>query len=181
MSKEDDFFVGWAAKPPVLDRRFFIGSGIVGLAAAGWLASVLATKQDAVGPGTWDQGTILTWRGKITSDPYPMLRTRDTDGTIKTALLGCMGKCAVRPRIDAMGTQTVEVQGSAIRRGAHLMIATQDDGSWISQAEADEPGDIDLAFPAAKRFGTIDLKGMIVDSKCWFGAMRPSEGKVHKA
>jgi hypothetical protein len=29
--------------------------------------------------------------------------------------------------------------------------------------------------------GELTLVGEILDSKCWFGAMRPSEGKVHKA
>jgi hypothetical protein len=38
-----------------------------------------------------------------------------------------------------------------------------------------------LNFPALQALGDVSLAGEILDSKCWFGAMRPSSGKVHKA
>ncbi|MEL6754724.1 MAG: hypothetical protein AAFO57_11910, partial [Pseudomonadota bacterium] len=38
-----------------------------------------------------------------------------------------------------------------------------------------------LAFPEPEPITEVSLIGEILDSKCWFGAMRPSEGKVHKS
>ena len=38
-----------------------------------------------------------------------------------------------------------------------------------------------LAFPVGQALGEVSLSGEILDSKCWFGAMRPADGKVHKA
>lgn len=181
MADQDDFFIGWAAKPPRADRRFFLASGVGLLAATGGMAYGVASQRNPVGPGTWDMSDVRAWRGSIVSSPYPMLRTRDANGEITTALLSCMGKCAVKLRIDAMGDRTVIVRGSPIRRGQHLMIATQDDGSWIDLADTLEDGDQELAWPAVETLGDVELNGVILDTKCWFGAMRPGEGKVHKA
>ncbi|NRA29840.1 MAG: hypothetical protein HRU11_06205 [Parvularculaceae bacterium] len=181
MADKGDFFIGWAAKAPSADRRFFLASGVGLLAATGGMAYGLASHQQPVGPGTWDMADVREWRGTIISSPYPMLRTRDENGNVTTALLACMGKCAVKLRIDAMGERTVIVRGSPIRRGQHLMIATQDDGSWIELAGDTQAGDEELVWPTVERLGAVDLSGVILDTKCWFGAMRPGEGKVHKA
>ena len=59
------------------------------------------------------------------------------------------------------------------------MIAVTDDINWI---EEDAAGDIaGLAFPALETLEEVTLKGTVLDSKCWFGAMSPAQGKVHKS
>ena len=109
-----------------------------------------------------------------------MLRTHDLGPGPRTALLSCLGKCGVAARIGALANQPVVVTGSLIQRGRHSMIAVDEGGDWIrhdDQAAAD-PG---LRFGARESLGEARLAGEILDSKCWFGAMRPSVGKVHKS
>ena len=108
-----------------------------------------------------------------------MLRTADIGGTPKTVLLSCMGKCGVSARIGSHTGKPVSIRGSLIQRGDHAMIAVVDDIDWIAPAEA--ALSTDLSFPDMTPLGDIDLNGEILDSKCWFGAMRPADGKVHKA
>ena len=60
------------------------------------------------------------------------------------------------------------------------MIAVDEVGPWIRRDTAAIP-DPALALPALEPLGEVDLVGEILDSKCWFGAMRPSQGKPHKA
>lgn len=179
MTDRDDFFVGWAAKAPAADRRFFLGAGLGLLATTGGISALLASRQNGGGTGTWPQGDVREWRGRVTSSPYPMMRVLDEDGQVRTALLSCMNKCTPELRIDQYGDQEVIVRGSPIRRGPHLMIATQDDGSWIEAAP--DQTNADFSFPESETFGEAELKGMILDTKCWFGAMNPSSGKVHKS
>lgn len=176
---QDDFFIGWAETPKP-DRRFFLGAGLALLAGTGAGAATLAALQTPPGRGIWNQGDVRDWRGVVTAEPYAMLRTRDLDGTPRTALLSCLGKCGVAARIGALAGQPAVVKGSLIQRGEHAMIAVVDGMDWIA---ADETGEADpaLAFPAPEALGETELAGEILDSKCWFGAMRPSEGKVHKA
>lgn len=174
----DDFFVGYADTPKA-DRRFFLGAGLALMAGTGALAAGLAAGQRAPGPGTWNQGDARDFSGIVTGEPYAMLRTTDIDGKPKTALLSCLGKCGVAARIGANEGQAVTVRGSLIQRGPHAMIAVADGMDWITPAS--DPAPPTLAFNTYEDVGEVSLVGEILDSKCWFGAMRPSEGKVHKA
>ena len=108
-----------------------------------------------------------------------MLRTLDLDGTPRTALLACQGKCGVSAKIGALVGKPVVVQGSLIQRGPHTMIAVIDGLDWIREDANGTVGD--LAFPEPEPIMEVTLNGEILDTKCWFGAMRPSEGKVHKS
>ncbi|MEO0617450.1 MAG: hypothetical protein AAFY69_15080 [Pseudomonadota bacterium] len=177
MSKKD-FFIGWAEMPDA-DRRFFLkaGAGLV-IGAAG-VAGFVAASQRPVGRGTWDIATFKDFTGVVTASPYPMLRTRDIDGQVRTAMLVCQTKCGVDLRLQNMAGKAVVINGSLIQRGDFASIAVADGPEWIHAADA--PVDPALAFPAPEPLGEITLAGEILDTKCWFGAMRPGEGKVHKA
>ncbi|MEL6566944.1 MAG: hypothetical protein AAFQ22_00900 [Pseudomonadota bacterium] len=177
MSK-DDFFIGWA-DTPAIDRRFFVRAGLALMAGTAATAGTVAALQEPAGPGDWAMGDIREWRGIATSEPYAMLRTLDLDGTPRTALLGCQGKCGVAARIGALAGKPVIVKGSLIQRGRHAMIAVADGMDWIAEDPAGSIGD--LAFPTPTPLTQVSLEGEVLDSKCWFGAMRPSEGKVHKS
>lgn len=177
--KQDDFFIGWSADTPRADRRAFLAGGIVlSLGGIGG-ATLLASGQRAVGPGIWNQGDVREFTGIASADPYAMLRTGDIGNRTSTALLGCLGKCGVAARIASYAGQQVVVRGSLIERGPHAMIAVIDGPDWIEPVEGPVPAD--LTFPEPEPLGSVTLAGEILDTKCWFGAMRPSEGKVHKA
>jgi hypothetical protein len=176
---KDSFFIGWA-DTPAADRRFFLRAGVALSAASAGLGLGLAALQRAPGPGSWDPDAVREWRGIVTAEPYAMLRTSDLGGGARTALLSCLGKCGVAARIGSFAGQPVVVTGSLIQRGAHAMIAVDEVGDWIRRDARPAP-DPALAFPSPALLGDVALNGEILDSKCWFGAMRPAEGKVHKA
>jgi hypothetical protein len=109
-----------------------------------------------------------------------MLRTFDLGGGPRTALLSCLGKCGVAARLDALHGHAVIIKGSPIQRGLHAMIAVDEGSDWI-RLDNSVTADPLLTFPAARALGAFSATGEILDSKCWFGAMRPASGKVHKA
>lgn len=177
MSK-DDFFIGWA-KTPDVDRRFMLGAGLSIITGTAAVGIGIAARQRPVGPGTWAMGEVREWRGIAAAEPYGMLRTRDLDGTERTALLACQRKCGVSAKIGALAGKPVVVKGSLIQRNAHAMIAVIDGLDWIRE---DPEGSIDgLAFPDPEPLMQVTLSGEIMDTKCWFGAMRPARGKIHKS
>lgn len=180
MSDKNDFFIGWSPDTPKADRRFFLGAGLALTLGAGGLAALVAREQNAVGPGSWDQAAVKDYTGMVTVEPYPMLTTKDIDGTPITAFLACLGKCGVKPRLNSMKDGPVTVEGSLIQRGRHAMIAVSDSPDWITPLDG-AAADPELALPPLEALGDVALSGEILDTKCWFGAMRPSEGKVHKA
>lgn len=175
---DKSFFIGWADTPTV-DRRFFMGAGLGLLAGTAAMGVGVAKFQNRPGTGSWSMGEVREWRGIATAEPYGMLRTLDLDGTPRTALLGCQGKCGVSAKIGALAGKPVIVKGSLIQRGQHAMIAVIDGLDWIAEDPAGSIGD--LAFPTPEPLMQVSLQGEILDSKCWFGAMSPSSGKVHKS
>ena len=175
----EPMFIGWAETPPA-DRRFFLRAGMGLTAAAAALGFGVAALQPPPGTGRWDPDAVREWRGIVSAEPYAMLRTLDLGAGPQTALLACLGKCGVAARLGALAGQAVVVKGSLIQRGPHSMIAVDEEGDWI---RTDRAGGVDpaMAFPAREPLGDVTLNGEILDSKCWFGAMRPASGKVHKA
>ena len=163
--QNDDFFVGYADTPKP-DRRFFLMAGLGLMAGTAAVAGGTAALQNNPGPGTWNQGDVRDWTGIVTGKPYAMLRTRDIDGTPRTALLSCLGKCGVAARIGNLERQMVRVRGSLIQRGRHAMIAVPEtEMGWIEAVDAGV--DEALAFPASELIGEVELAGEVLDSKCW--------------
>jgi hypothetical protein len=176
---KDSFFIGWAETSRA-DRRHYLKFGLGFTVTSGMLGFGLAALQPSPGKGRWDPDLVREWRGLVTGDPYAMLRTKDLGAGPSTVLLSCLGKCGVAARIGALSGQAVIVTGSLIQRGQHAMIAVDEAGPWIRRDETIQP-DTSLRFPNSELLGEVELTGEILDSKCWFGAMRPSEGKVHKS
>ncbi len=150
------------------------------MATTGALGAGIAAYQNPVGSGKWNQGDIREWRGIVSAEPYAMIRTRDLGGGVKTALLACQGKCGASAKIGAYEGKRLALKGSLIARNGHAMIAVSEDLDWIREDRAVAIS-ADLAFPDPVPLGEVSLVGEVLDTKCWFGAMRPSEGKVHKA
>jgi hypothetical protein len=185
MSKPDhdeDFFVGWAEKPALSRRRFLAASlGLVAL--AGGAGFVLARAQQQPGNGSWDPDDERDWTGVLVRGPYPMLRTLALDGTPRTAYLVASNKHGIQHRLGDAPEGPVTIRGSLIARNRNAMIAVSDDEGWLRTAAPDlSPNDSGkLTAWTEEDLGPISYTGEILDSKCWFGAMQPGQGKPHKS
>lgn len=175
---DDPLFIGWADTPP-RDRRFFLRAGAALVGGSAGLGFGVARLQRPPGPGQWDPDDVREWRGLLLDTPYPMLRLRGSGDEVHTALLSCLGKCGVAARLGPLAGRRVVVSGSLIQRGRHRMISVDEVGDWI---RPDDSATVDpaLALPAPEPLGTVRLSGEVLDSKCWFGAMRPSSGLGHR-
>jgi hypothetical protein len=61
------------------------------------------------------------------------------------------------------------------------MIAVADGGAWLRPALAGDSIGEGLTGWQVEDRGAASYAGEILDSKCWFGAMQPGQGKPHKA
>ncbi len=172
---KNDFFIGWA-ETPKRDRRFMLGAALGGVAGAAGFAALFANAHESAGAGAWIQGDVRTFTGQLIREPYPALVTSDIDGAPRTAFLVSNTKRGLQDRLQQDRDPSVSVRGALIARGDNAMIAAVDGDDWIAQGPA---------LPALVRpvidEGPALLVGEIVDAKCWFGAMRPGAGKVHKS
>ncbi|MFM9862078.1 MAG: hypothetical protein ACKVRO_00595 [Micropepsaceae bacterium] len=177
---KDSFFIGWGETPAV-DRRFLMlaSLGLLGVAAGG--GALIASEQAPPGNGSWNPDDERDWAGVLVRAPFPMLRTRAIDGTVRTAYLVSSSKLGVQHRLSAVADGPVVVRGSLIARGANAMIAVTDGDAWLRPARAGDPIGDGLSDWPVEDAGPASYAGEILDSKCWFGAMQPGQGKPHKS
>jgi hypothetical protein len=171
----DDFYIGYLDRSPTTLSRHTRGwVWILALVVVG-LTAFVAARQAPAEPGTFEFGIQRTFEGVLYETPLPVLRSVSAEGAVTNHLLVGAGKHGLPGFARGHGGERVRFQGSLIQRGAASMIELNDGRSFtvISLGQA-EPR------PAKELLGPVVLRGELVDTKCYFGVMRPATGKVHR-
>ncbi len=173
----DDFYVGYLPLPARY-RRFLLllVPGLV--AGALVLAGAMTAMQNDPGDGTWDLTESVVITGVLVNEPYSALRvTGDDDAPARDVLLVTMGKMGGGGLGLGGRTGPVTVTGFPIERGGSgaVLLAIETPETDVAAAEGTS------ALLPTESLGEHRLSGEIIDPKCYFGAMKPGEGKVHKA
>lgn len=178
----DEFYVGYLPVPRNYLR--FLKRLVPLLILTSVAFGAIAIRQhNNPGTGIWKDDSIQEFEGVIDTTPCAMLRIADPDKkhTLQTILLVSEGKFGAKPRAEPFQGRAVRVRGTELSREGRRMIElaegedaiTPADDLSISKAKS-------LGRPIAERIGTFSLRGEIIDPKCYFGAMKPGEGKAHK-
>lgn len=173
-----EFYVGYFPMPPglaaFLKRAVPLAIGVIGA-----IALVMARAQTDPGPAVWDDGVARQFRGTLRLVPFPVLV--EADG--RASLLVEMGKRGVRDGADrglaALAGRGVVVSGWTLDRDGRRIIELEP-GAEALRAEDGGKSD-SVPSPETKTVGPVTIRGEIVDSKCFLGAMKPGDGKTHKA
>jgi hypothetical protein len=88
-----------------------------------------------------------------------------------------MGKQGASARLAAYQHHSVSLRGTLLHRDERWMLELADGPDAIQT----KPTMQVIPRPATKSLGTQTLRGEVVDSKCYLGAMKPGGGKTHKA
>lgn len=135
------------------------------------LGIAVGAAQRSPGRAVWDTSREVTLRGVLVHEPYSLLI--DNEG--HTHLIVEVGKQGPRDAIRGF-VGAVELKGWLLERDGISMIELRPDASAIASA----PGV--AVLPEATPPGqAVELVGEILDSKCYLGAMKPGDGKGHKA
>lgn len=180
MTKAEDFYVGWRRAPRSLLVFLAIVAGAV-VGASAVLAVALVTAQGDWGDAAfqWEQG-YQTRTGILRVDPYPVLYLPPSaeHPAGRAIPLSGEGKLGVRERAAALDGRPVDVGGVMIGAGEREMLQV---GGEVDLRPAANPAALGgFTGPPAEPVGRRTLRGEIVDSKCYLGAMRPGQGKTHK-
>lgn len=168
MDNRDDFFVGYLPTPTNLQRtlRAMAILLVIGLIICG---ALIAAGQRDPGTGKWEDSTTETL-GALVESPYPMLQT--DHGLV---LVVDQGKVGAAERIRGMHGKQVKIRGTRIERNEFKLVELAEDPDAITENGAPSR----IASPIASDSAT--LHGEIIDPKCHSGAMKPGDGKTHKA
>lgn len=173
----NEFYVGYLPLPPRHRKFLMVFLPAVGLLAI-VVSAVLTSQQNEPGDGVWDLVSTTTLTGRVTADPYPILTVPGTDGAPdQQVLLITMGRVGGDEFTQPIAGEWITVTGYLIERGGRTMLT-------VEHAPADISVATDGPAPEPRRtvsLGRHTLAGEIIDPKCYFGAMKPGVGKVHKA
>ncbi len=138
---------------------------------------IWARAQTSPGTAVWDQAKPVTLRGVMVAKPYPILFTYDDAGVQRAVMLVEVGKHGTAGRAEPLDGRAVVVSGWPLHRDGRRILELEPlDSALVADGEVITPA----AVPPLTRVGTVTLRGEIVDSKCYLGAMKPGEGKTHK-
>ncbi len=173
------FFVGYLPTPrPLAVFVALAAAAMAGIGVGAGLALALAQQDHGKGRFAFDLG-YQSLAGVVQARPYPVLRLPpgpDGEGP-RTIVLSGRGKRGVFPRAAELDGERADVGGVfVIRDGARLLQV----GGRVGMRPAKEPAALEGFAPAPDvPLGRFRLRGEILDSKCYLGAMRPGRGKVH--
>lgn len=173
----DDFYVGYLELPPAHAR--FLRRLLPALAVlVAVVAALSAAAMRDPGPATWDAARERTWTGRLVVEPYPMLLVRE-EGRTRAILLVEMGKVAAHGRVEPLAGRAATVRGYLLEReGRRLAELAPDEEAVVAAPTAEDAAP---PVPELEPLGSYAGAGEILDGKCWLGAMKPGDGKGHKA
>jgi hypothetical protein len=177
----DDFYVGYLPTPA--SHRSMLRVLVPALVlVAGAVATLVAITQRDPGRAVWDDA-VTEHAGIVLARPSPMLITRDDDGTAHASLLVLEGKHGAASVVGEWHGREVIVSGREITREGRRVIEVVS-GGVRERTAGSSPLGIDpnrLIVQGSNPASLVTMRGEIIDSKCYHGAMKPGEGKGHKA
>ena len=169
MPNPHDFFVGYRPTPRHL-RRFLQGVALGTVFAASVLSALRSLAQRDPGPGRWDADEVIAVEGVLRDAPYPVI---DAGGPL---ILVGQGKRGAAERLKGLEARYVRLRGCRLERdGLRLLELAEEDGA----VEVLGAATISRQEPVAG--SPVTLRGELIDPKCFCGAMKPGDGKTHKA
>ncbi|MEN0066739.1 MAG: hypothetical protein AAGA48_31700 [Myxococcota bacterium] len=172
MAEQEDFFIGWAG-PSRRSLGFLVGISVALILLFAGSAAAIAQLQSSPGASERKQTEYL---GIYLSEPYAHLVVTTDEGPA-TVLLSQGSKAGLQGSFANKVGQVVKVRGFGMNRDGRRFLEV-----WgLEDAELPEATVAELHALDWQGLGPIELAGEIVDSKCYYGRMRPGSGKGHRA
>jgi hypothetical protein len=182
------FYIGWMAHAPgilVKHIRKVIAALVVVFVVAG---ALLAFNQKKFSTASFEFGKLTEIKGIYFNEPVPVIKIvsgKDIFGKISytSIVLVGYGKHGAATAIKELEEeQHTSFNAKELTIKGTLLYS---DGKTLLQVDKNDKPVIHVGDDAAIRLTKKDLgeqviNGEIIDPKCYFGVMKPGEGKVHK-
>ncbi len=191
MSKKE-FYIGYFPKAPKGIAFFVKGSIIALFGIAIMVAFGISSGQKFISNGSYEYGELTELEGLLYDSPVPFLKVsagKDIQGNeiYKNILLINYGKFGadnsvriIKNRINSpLEEVKVKIRGTLIyHNGVTLLELTEKANAYQSASKID----IESQYThQIVQHGMTTLAGEIIDPKCYFGSMKPGQGKPHRS
>lgn len=187
MRKQKSFYVGWQDEMPQKNKAALKKFIIPIFIALPILAFVIISFQKPFNNHQFELGKLTTVTGVYHKLPVPILEVAKgvlPDGLSNYIMLVGYGKFGsegimegIEKSASSLEGKRITLQGTLIYGdGKSLMELTKKSRSLITVHD-----DEIVSNNTINSFEAATLSGEILDPKCYFGVMKPGEGKIHKS
>lgn len=192
MSDKKEFYIGYLPKAPKGISRFTVMAIFMFFILLAASAYVVVSNQTTISNGSFEYGELTEVEGLVYMGPQPFIKVIDGvdlsgHPVFKNILLINFGKHGATPSLEKIKSEIaltfdrvyVKLRGTLIyHNGTTLLELTENEKSYISYRPL---VDKSLYLKDVQDLGVQTLTGEIIDPKCYFGSMKPGEGKPHKS
>ena len=182
---KEQFYIGWQPKAP--DKKKFIRKAVLVIVFL-FIGSICfwVLNQSEVHNGVNELGKFTAVTGVLTENPVPMLNVKTPNGEYDSFLMFGFGKQDAQSTINVIKKQIkgplneydVTVNCELIYYDGKTIVEAPDfKNTEVQYKKRTEP----FQMLESKNIDQMILKGQIIDPKCFFGVMKPGQGKVHRS
>jgi hypothetical protein len=185
-----EFYIGWMPKAPATFTKHVKRILFILFPAAAVVGLLLASFQKKFSTANFEFGTLTEVKGIYINNPLPMLKVvagKDIWGNatyITIPLIGYGKHGAATAIMELEKEKNTSFHNKELILKGTLLYA---DGKTLLQINKEENPVVSIGavasvdqLPLQKDLGVQIIKGEIIDPKCYFGVMKPGEGKVHR-
>jgi hypothetical protein len=150
----------------------------------------LSLFQKKFSSGNFEFGVLTAVKGVYFNEPVPLIKVmngRNILGqlsyiTVPLVGFGKMGAAGVMAAIErktntSLHQKAITLKGTLLYNDGKLLLQVDSNENPVTAIGAIAASDL---FPQKQDLGKMTIKGEIVDPKCYFGVMKPGQGKPHK-
>src|SRR6187401_840403 len=178
-----DFYIGWMSKAPKSFAKHMKRVLLILFPVALIVAYLLSTSQKKFSTAIFEYGKLTEVKGVYYNKPVPMLKVFDkNNSSISIPLVGYGKHGAETAIMELEKEKGVSLNGKEVTLKGTLIYG---DGKTLLQVDKNDNPIVNIGAGSTvqlqqKDLGTQTIRGEIVDPKCYFGVMKPGEGKVHR-
>jgi hypothetical protein len=181
------FYIGWQDEMPAPTQAFLKRIIIALFLLLPVLAALAVLFQKPFNDHTFELGNIKEITGIYYDTPVPILLADEgvlPDSLSRSIMLVGFGKFGAEQIMEDIQSEAGKLSGKKVTLAGTLIYG---DGKTVMELTQKAKSIVDVApdpaLPAPQITNGIDLveQGEILDPKCYFGVMKPGEGKVHKS
>ena len=178
--KTDDgaFYIGWMAKAPKSFAKHVKIVLLILFPVALIIGYLLSTNQKKFSSAIFEFEKTREFKGVYYNSPVPMLVTPG----LTMPLVGYGKHGAETAIMEIEKEKNVSLNGKEVTLKGTLIYG---DGKTLLQIDKNDDPIISVGAASTvqlqqKNLGIKIIRGEIIDPKCYFGVMKPGEGKVHR-
>ena len=187
MTNKNEFYIGWQNEMPAKTKSFLRTYVIIVALVVAGLAVLAVIQQKPYNDYVFEFGNIKNITGTYYNYPMPLLIADEgmlEEGLSNSILLIGFGKHGAEETMTQIQEKTGSLDGKKVTLSGSLIYGNRKTAMELtlmdqSLVKIEDETVNQQREPIASN--DVMLTGEILDSKCYFGVMKPAVGKVHKS